>query len=92
MRRFLSGKKAKCLVKSGDGVISREDMFWDLRSEKTAVHYTLRRYLRASYWRDCVTRLTTYGLDILLTLGGDWTGEIRDVHFKSKCKYCSRDL
>ena len=33
MRRYLDGRKVKCQVRSGDGVISQADMFWDLLSE-----------------------------------------------------------
>ena len=61
MRRYLCGKKAKYQMRLGDGVISREDMFLDLRRENITGNYVQgERHLRDILERDWMTSLTTW--------------------------------
>ena len=76
MRRYLYEKKVKCQAKSGDGVISREDMSLDLRSE-TPEHF---KYIT---WRYYVMRLMTCRLEM-----HDLFEERR--HEGDKCYVCKR--
>lgn len=66
-------------MRLGDGVISREDMFLDLRRENITVNYVQgERHLRDILERDWMTSLTTYGLETLVRLGKDWTRETKE--------------
>ncbi len=53
-------------MKSGDGAISPEDMFWGLRREDVEYvdYMLLEEDLIAKVWRVCMTRWTTYGLEM----------------------------
>lgn len=67
-------------------MISQEGMSWELRHDSHSMSTTFYvRGLCATYWRDCVTRSTTCGLEMCSQLwGGRDEGDMRYVLKKDR--------
>lgn len=67
-------------------MISQEGMSWELRHDSHSMSTTFYvRGLCATYWRDCVTRSTTCGLEMCSQLwGGRDEGDMRYVPKKDR--------